>query len=420
MKHKTQFLKANFMNNSRHFRIVLYFLTFILSFLNSYSQEKTDATAIETTSFQLFTDKNWDALIVFGNEAIKNGNDYFYLRERVGIAYYEKQNYSLAAGHFKNALQFNATDDVNNEYLYYCYIFLGKDEEARKLSTTFSSELKTKLELKNPPLIDFIVASGGTKMASSPYSDSKKPIFFKPATFFELGFKHYVLNKFSLFHSINTFSQETFLGKINQNQYYLLSTIPLKNNWSIAPAIHLFQVNLTNQIPFLRTQTTSNTNFVGSFSVKKSIRKFDFTLGSTFLKSTSFTQYNHFSTISYAVLGNSKLILGITDYLHNSNLNATFANSISPFVYFQPLSFASVKLSYLQNNIENIIEENGYLVNNSPDLTMARYSALANFRINKTVSLFAMYQQESKKELAQRFDYQYGVVLGGIKLNNLF
>lgn len=399
-----------------NFKPVLYLFIFSLFFLKSYSQDKIDTAEIEAKALEFYTNKNWNSLISLGNEALKNGDDYFYLRMRIGIAYYEQKNYCLAIEHFKKAIDFNATDDLANEYLYYSYTFIGKEEEARKLSSTFSSELKEKLGLNNTPVIDFITVSGGSKMANSPFSDSGNAIYFEQANFFELGLKHYFATKFSLFHALNTFNQETFIGKINQNQYYALATVPLKNNWSIAPAFQVLQLKFTG----INSDTKTNNYFVGSFSVNKSFKKFDFSIGSTFSTIASIKQYNHFANVTYSIFGNSKLVLGFTDYIHTSDKYATLNNSFSAFVYFEPLKFAAIKLSYFKNQNNNIIEENGYLINNSTDLTTNRFSVLANFRLNKTFSIFTLYQIENKKVYSQVSNYQYNVLLAGIKINTPF
>jgi hypothetical protein len=74
-------------------------------------------------------------------------------------------------------------------------------------------------------------------------------------------------------------------------------------------------------------------------------------------------------------------------------------------------------LSYFTNQKNNLIENNGSLVNNSPDLTTTRYTAMANFRLNKVWSLYALYQLENKIEATNSFNYNYNLLLAGIKIN---
>ena len=69
----------------RNIHIILFFT---YSFFNVMAQETMYSESIEQKSYQLYLDKKWDELICVGNNAIKNDMDYFYLRMRIGIAYY--------------------------------------------------------------------------------------------------------------------------------------------------------------------------------------------------------------------------------------------------------------------------------------------------------------------------------------------
>ena len=72
-------------------------LFFLVAISNGIAQDSLNSASVEQKSYQLYVDKNWSELIKFGKIAIHNGFDYYYLQLRVGIAYYEKKNYSLSA-----------------------------------------------------------------------------------------------------------------------------------------------------------------------------------------------------------------------------------------------------------------------------------------------------------------------------------
>jgi tetratricopeptide (TPR) repeat protein len=371
----------------------------------------------EKETYKLYTEKNWNDLIEFGEDAIKNGNDYYYLRMRIGIAYYENKNYNLAKKHFTKALEHNSKSELTNEYLYYCYFFTGKYEEARKLSKTFSKHLLIKLKLYKASKIEFINAEIALKSADKNYADTFGVNYFETASYFQIGMKHYIKNNFSLFHAGTIFKQKTNVGAVKQLQYYLQAAIPLKNNWLLSPAFHIVNTKFTGN-SFNTDLTANSTNFVGSLSIKKSVNKFDFSIGSTYSNIRKIKQYNHFGTIAYTPFGNSKLVIGTTEYFHTSNDYTTTNISHVPFIYFQPTKLTSIKLSYLKNETDNIIEDNGYLVNNSYDLTKSRMSTLVNLKISKQTYLYGMYQYEQKQYKIDSvdFDYNYNLFLVGIKV----
>lgn len=420
--------------------IKLFAFLFVISFYKGVSQEELNSALVEQKSYQLYVDKNWPELIKYGKMSINKGYDYFYMRMRVGIAFYEKKNYLLALGHFKQALKFNSSDELAQEYLYYCYFYNGMYTEARLLSRNFSSDLAKKIGIDTKSPIDFVVIEGGTKLSDSvSYYDVNKKTsanYFDPATYIQAGLAHNIKNRVSLFHAFTYFKQKSFIGTINQTQYFLKAAIPLKNDFLISPSFHYVGIGLSTEsvvvvtppqpppppgLPLITntitTTASSHSNyFVGSLAIQKTCKKFTFSVGSTVSNMSNVTQFIHSGAACFYVFGNSKLVLGCADYLHTINTYSTLNNSIAPFIYVQPFNRLSIKASYLINSGNNIIEDNGYLVNNSPDLTKSRWSLLANVVLSKHVSIYGLYQFENKTESVQSFNYHYNVIVGGIKI----
>ena len=435
-------------------RIKTYYIIafFIVCNISAFAQDTLNSATVEQKSYQLYLDKNWPKLIQFGNKAISKGFDYYYLQLRIGIAYYERKNYALALGHFKSALKYNAEDELSLEYLYYCYIYNGRNEDARLLSKQFNQALADKIGTSTQSKVGFVMIEAGSKITDQKTYASQDPKntkgnYFKPPVYFQLGLTHFVKNRFSLFHGLTYFSQETFINKVKQYQYYLKASIPLKHNFLISPSIHYMNIGVSSQktiittdtlwppgvpphsqpppgAPPFKTVTTSTTvsnnsqsnYFVGSLNIQKTANKFVFGIGTSVSNMSNVTQYINSGLMSYAPLGNSKLVLGCTGYLHTTDSYKTSYAAAVPFVYVQPIHKLSLKLSYMYNVKNNFIEDNGYLVNNSPDVTQSRYSALINFNINKRVSLYGLYQLENKYEAVQSFNYRYNVIVGGIKI----
>ena len=413
--------------------------------MKGIAQDTLNSAIVEQKSYQLYLDKNWNELIKFGNRAINSGFDYYYLQIRIGIAYFEKKNYSLAENHFKKVLQFNSDDELAQEYLYYCFIYNGRNEEARMLSRLFKSDLAEKVGTNKQSKIGFVLLEGGTKLSDSPnyYNDStkSKSNYFNPAVYLQLGLNQFVKNRYSIFHSVTYYKQVSFLGDARQIQYYIKTSIPVKNNWLISPAIHLIHSNFITETVLTTTTTapgpnpppgsppkpiiTNTTNstyssksnaIVGSLAVQKTVNKFTISIGTSVSNIANKTQLIHSGFVSYSVFGNSKLVLGCTGYAHTiDNYSTTYA-AVAPFLYVQPLKRLSVKASYFTNSGKNLVEDIGYLVNNSFDLTSSRLSILASLYLSKHVSFYGLYQFENKTESTQKFNYQYNVIVGGLKI----
>lgn len=409
-----------------------FFVVMIMLVNKGISQDTLTTVNVEQKSYQLYLDKNWSELIKFGNKAVHEGYDYFYLRLRIGIGYYEKKNYNSAEGHFRKALSFNSADELTQEYLYYCYLYVGRYEEARLLSKGFSTTLAEKIGTNKQSRIGFILLEGGTKITDSlAYYDKNKKTnsnYFNSPIYFQLGLNHYTKNKLSVFNALTYFNQQTFVNQVRQFQYYLKVTIPTKKTWLISPALHWINIKTITDAkvpppkmgpprpPGQTTTSILSNYFVGSLLIQKNIRKFTLGLGTTVSNMNNVTQFINYGSLAYSLLGNSKLVFGCTGYLHTEDSYSSTNMAIVPFIYTQPAKWLAFKLSYFSNEKRNILEDNGYLVNNSGDLTTSRYSALVNLTLNKHVSIYGLYQLENKYEGVQGFNYRYNVIVGGLRI----
>ncbi|MCK4919785.1 MAG: hypothetical protein KAS71_01990, partial [Bacteroidales bacterium] len=66
----------------------------------SFAQKDASFVYLDSLSYQQYLQEDWSALIKTTRKAYKNNMDYYYMRMRTGIAYYEKQRYMLAEKHF--------------------------------------------------------------------------------------------------------------------------------------------------------------------------------------------------------------------------------------------------------------------------------------------------------------------------------
>jgi len=128
----------------------------------TFAQEaQIDFKTVDATTYQLYMQQDWDSLIEIGNSAIKSGQDYFYLRLRLGIAYYYIENYRKAANHLQKANQLNNTDATAQEFLYYSYLFSKRDLEAVTLLSNFPERLREKINTKKHKILDQVYIETG-------------------------------------------------------------------------------------------------------------------------------------------------------------------------------------------------------------------------------------------------------------------
>ncbi len=125
-------------------------ILFVFCISNIYAQDTLNFNYVNNQTYHYFETQQWTKLIILGNAALENDVDFYYLQTRLGIAYYEKKKYRKAIKYFETALKQKANDAVISEYLYFSYLFSGRELDASVLSKNFSNELKTKIGIKQP------------------------------------------------------------------------------------------------------------------------------------------------------------------------------------------------------------------------------------------------------------------------------
>jgi tetratricopeptide (TPR) repeat protein len=417
------------MHNCRKYCLMVGCLLVLCPLLRA--QDTLTSATVESESYSLYMQKNWDELISFGNKALRKGFDYYYLRYRLGVSYFAEKKYLVAQVHFEKAIAFNSTDEAM-EYLYYCYIYTQQYERARWLSKSFSHDAIAYTGSDKLKAFSFATLEGGIGT-----SDSSR--LFQNETYVQAGAGIFVDRRFSLFQAFTYFNQKAFRGDINQAQYYIGGAVPLKNGWSFSSGIQPIYTSSTTEYtkidsviagppplkgepPRRRAEVVDSAgaakgklNFVWAGSITKSFSHFDFTLGTAIGAFDTTTQYEQYLGITYYPLGNTLLSIGGMAYLHTENYYKSSHYAAVPFISATPLKSLTLTISYLSNTGGNIIESNGYIVSGTPDMMVARFSLLANLTVSKSLSFYASYIHQDNQEEHRHWPFYYNLYVIGIK-----
>jgi len=370
----------------------------------AHSQHEPVTLDVEKNSFELYSQSKWDQLITFTNQVLRKGYDYFYLRYRLGMAYYTKGQYRLASLHFKKALAWNSDDAATQAYLYYSLLFSGQIDEARHLSRYLGADAAGTLNVIKRSSVNFTTAEGGIKI---PNNDA-----FGAAVYSQVNLAHTVHNRLGLLHAVNTYHQTEARGTISQWQYFIQASVPLGKGWNFSPSLHSVNLNFKSGSATAAEAKKFN-DFVISGMLSKSTPYADFSVGGGYSTVLVRPQYLQFATLSLYPRGKPDFSFGATLYAHQNNtkdaivpawkLSSDFA--ISPYLYFTLSPRLVVGLNYFRNTNYNISELNGYFVNNSTDITQARYGTTFSFAISPQWELNGLYAQEEKQAGASRYSY---------------
>ncbi len=229
----------------------------------SFSQLSTDFASLDKATYEFYLEKDWKNLIVYGKWGLQNDFDYYYLRMRLGIAYYEQKQYRKAIGHFLKALKFNPKEPTALEYLYYSYLFSGRSTDAQALVSSFPQSLKNRLSLTdktaltsfsihntyrwNPDYNDLI---SGFTLPLELTVDGWQAIE-KNLNYFTFRFEHQVGYKFSLSHGYGYLTKMRNMlvknntniisytnDRFNQYQVFLSGNLSLLSSLSLKLTVH--------------------------------------------------------------------------------------------------------------------------------------------------------------------------------------
>jgi len=211
---------------------LIYILCFTFISLGSVKAQNADYWNPEQKTYVLWQQKNWKELIYWGKKAVKEGNDYFYLRMRLGAAFYEKKNYHRALISFQKALKYNDKDPTLLEYLYYANLFSGREKAALDISKHFSAETQNKLKIsfrQKFGIRDFGAQYliGNKNLDPALFSEITDPLldgsqhFTKVAFRAHLGFNHWLSRRFNLIYRYGFLVENRYTYYQKDQQVYL-------------------------------------------------------------------------------------------------------------------------------------------------------------------------------------------------------
>lgn len=411
--------------------------------INVFAMPGNTMKEVESVSYKLFSDQKWEELIDFCERSIKQGFDYYYIRVRLGTGYFKLKKYRKAIVHFEEALKFNGGDDYAMDFLHASYIFAERYNAAKWLSKSFSPSLAQSLRSKEFSSIDLISVEGGFKGA-----DSSR--LFKNPYFTSAGLGHSIERRVFLFHNLSYYRQNEYRFSVEQLQYYLKATLPLKNGFLLSGGAHVVHINsdirsveqsvstysyevpggpgipgqppppprtvsVTTVINTDKFTTHKTDNFIGAASLVKHFSTFDLSLGAT---SCSFdTTFQNQVDVGLTVypLRNNRAYFGTLVYFHKEDQTQVQA-ALAPFASIYLTPKVNVTLNYFYNEGPNVSEAGGSLVSNSTDYTLHRAAISSFVRVNPVVWLYGTCGYEIKKHFTLGYHYNYYIFALGLRV----
>lgn len=443
-----------------HSRIIAFIFIIIFTY-SAHSQNIVNTTTIDEETYTLWLAKDWDKLITIGKTALHHGVDFYYLRVRMGIAYFEKNNFHNAIHNFEKAYAVNSKESFLKEYLYYAYLYSGRQSEAEIIALSFSWEQKEKIKTSRNKFIDQLNITYNTNLFNNQsviddYSISADILedgsqqISKSLNYFNLSLEHRINPKFSIFHGYSKINKTSFsytiengIGKNDHNdkttlrQYYLSGKSRIARNLNILFGFHYLNIQYSIEDSTFRqgqfsnyTSIVTDNDFIGFMSAYKNFTLF--TLG---------------TSVYFAGLNNAKQLQGdflLTLYpLGNMNLYSVSTLSfqsekysgnqpINQFVFDQQIGVKLAKKIWIEGytsfgNMHNFIRNNGFVIYNGLDIITQRYGGQLIIPLKSTFKIkinYSFVTNESSYILSTQENTNYNIIrynnhsiTGGISWN---
>ena len=364
---------------------------------------------VEAKTYAQFLGQFWDELVVTGEKALSNNIDYYYLRLRLGVAYFQLQKFRLAEKQFNKAMQLNSEDPFLKEYLYFTYLKNAHYEQALKLSIGFDSTLKAKTVGNDLP-IHLIYSEAGAKV-------SNDHLIFENASYVQVGIGHRLSKYLNITHAFTNYNQQAFYGKVNQKQYYLGLKIPFKKTWLLSPSYHYVTFDLDGPAnvypPFKKPALVTKTGGVYALNLQKTFTYFDLSAGYAYSTLNDSIQQQENVQVNVYPWANHKFSIGANmtvqqrNGINNNTYGYNFNTTYAPHWKFK------ISASYFMGDLKNNTEDNGFVVNNSYYVTTHRLMLTPQVAISKKIDAYLIYQYENKA--LSNYSFQYHNFFVGLK-----
>ena len=367
-----------------------------------------DFVSVDKETYKLYLDKQWDELIRAGKEGLKQDIDYYYLRMRIGIAFYEKKNYKASQIHFRKALELNEGDPVASEYLYFAYLLAGQTQQAAVLAKDFTTYLEEKVNIAADKFADILSVeylynfndtedilsnpenyfSGlpyGYQLITLNFSNLNVMLHHELSPGITLTHAYTYLNKTNYYYyddSLSRFGVDE--QKVVQNQYYISPSFSTRGGLTISPAFHVLRIRF--QAPYVVTGGGSpgfgggsssyiryadliTNHFVGGLNLSQNVGRFGIRLGGIFSSMNDASQLTGTAGLTWYPMGNLDLYLGSALNVHTEFIDQETNIELIPdfLLGFGISSKVWMEFSGAYGNMKNYTEGNGYIVYNGLD-----------------------------------------------------
>ncbi|MEN8123585.1 MAG: hypothetical protein ABFR32_00535 [Bacteroidota bacterium] len=397
-----------------------YIFIVMLGFSAIVFSQKTDDYNVQTLS--LYIKEDWETLIIIAEEALEKNATSYNIDYRLAIAYYNTKNYFDSAQQFEFIIKnYQTKDETILEYLYYSYLFSGRQQDALLISKDFPFHIQEKTDVKSFKFIDVISAEGGMKMSN------KENLGIENLSYLNGGFAQQFGYRVKLNHAFTTLSQNYIDFDYTQKEYYGNINIQVAKGLTLIPAFHYINTIENNQITRRRygsgiiSERTNIKTQLFHFAIKKQWNRFHITPNFIYysLKNSdlgTLTKIQYGLNIGHTLKStHDKLWVGAGGEFISTSTENKFIWNTKALYYISPKTYLYIK--YIKANTSDFAIDNAMYYYNSASVLVDNFSATFGYYFTPKFSWYLNYQFENAKDLDYNLPFTYNTIITGININ---
>lgn len=376
----------------KQLKFILLLLGIGLAF-NLQSQTNNSFKRLNDSMYNLEQNLNYQGVIQLSNLALKKNVDYYYLRMKLGNAYFNTGKYQQAYYQYYKAYLFNKSSVEAISKMRDCTLLNGQN--------SLNNYFKPSLGIANQK-IQKIYLETGTKLSNR--TDSIQHTYFA-----HLGLGINIKKQIESYQGYTYCSQKSSLYDVVQHQYIGLVNMILNPTFQLKLGFSYLNATVDNH---LLNEQTQISNFTEAIAINKQLLNFNFGIDAAICRLNKKEQWQLGATVNYSPTGNDKLNLQFHGILQNQDNHLHLI--YNPSFYCKLGKNLWLIGAYTYANSTNYIEQEGFIVNNNYDNTKDKFSVMLNFKTSKNKDLYLCYQFENKSR-----KYSYPEIQQTYSFNNI-
>ena len=377
---------------SRHTVIILLFLP-----LFSFSQAKLSFSKADSLSYQYYLKGDWKKLIDLSKEAENLDLESKQMKQRAGYAYFMTGDFYSAIIQYEKALEFDQSDDITKEMLYYSNLYTGSIN-TRFYAGNLSPASMAKLEIVKYNPVESFDAEFNLK--------TNKALNHSDQLYYKLGISSDIGFRVSLYQAYSYYNQTISNIVTQQPEYLVLIKLALSPVWHFKTAYH----HLFTKVGIVTYPENS-----GFIAITSQLSRFNLEVNTSVLNSSLGTT-NQFGFQAGASLPGKQGI-----YL-NSAIIGMYENAAFRTIFAETAGLKVTKTLWAEGNIalgnlKNYSSNNSLYIYNSVDPSVFKSGFSLIWFLGKKLTVtgnFTFDQLENSSVTTNKYYNQYSYS-GGLK-----